>query len=297
MATTAISQKPLFTIHQAGSIILIRFTEFAKWIDVASANQADKDLTALIEDNQGTTVVLNLTPIEMMATLMIGHLVRLHKTLERGGGRLKLCDVGQSVVKTLAIMGLDKQLEIAEDETTALEEFGETPPPIGPQPAQSQPSDTEEIKEQQEGLDTDIMSNKALKDPAERESTFDDPRDRREAQDEGIADLPLIWDEPDEGSISFVLDQRKLLATDLVERIFQHLKKIAFTGKYKQMVLDFEQVYFLSSRLVGYMTKLQKVMGEHSGTLTLTNIHSDLRPLFRILKVDQIVEILEAGTD
>jgi anti-anti-sigma factor len=296
MESTAISQKPLFTIHQAGSIILIRFTEFAKWIDVGSANQADKDLTRLIEDNLSTTVVLNLKPIEMMATLMIGHLVRLHKTLETGGGKLKLCDVGQSVIKTLSIMGLDRRLEITEDETKALEEFGETPPPTGSPPAQPKAPSTEELTEKQEGLETDILSNKILKGTAKAKgkSTFEDPRDQRQVQ-EGIADLPLIWDEPEEGTISFVLEQRKILATDLAERIFQHLKKVAFSGKYKQMILDFEKVYFLSSRLVGHMTKLQKVMGEHSGTLTLTNIHSDLRPLFRILKVDQVVKILDTA--
>jgi len=296
MPTTATSQKPLFTIHQAGSIILIRFTEFSKWIDVGSANQADKDLTALIQDNQSTTVILNLKPIEMMATLMIGHLVRLHKTLERGGGKLKLCCVGPSVLKTLSIMGLDKQLEIAEDETKALKEFGETPPPTSSPPPQPQEPSTEELKEKQEGLETDILSNKALKGAAKpkNESAFKDPRDQRHVQ-EGIADLPLIWDEPDDATVSFILVQRKILATELVERIFQHLKKIASSGKYKQMILDFEQVYFLSSRLVGHMTKLQKVMGEHSGTLTLTNIHSDLRPLFRILKVDQVVEILDTA--
>ncbi|MDA0836353.1 MAG: STAS domain-containing protein [Planctomycetota bacterium] len=298
MTNTAISQKPLFTIHLAGSVILIRFTEFAKWIDVGLANQADKELTVLIEDNQSVAMVLNLNPIEMMATLMIGHLVRLHKTLERGGGKFKLCNVGQPVLKTLSIMGLDKQLEISENEAKALEEFGETPPPTGLQAAQPKAPSTEELKEKQEGLETDVLSNNKRKGTAKSksESTAEDSRERRTTQD-GIADLPLIWDEPEEDTINFIFEHRKILATDLVERIFQHLKKVAFTGRYKQMTLNFEHVYFLSSRLVGHMTKLQKVMGEHSGTLTLTNIHSDLRPLFRILKVDQVVEILDTAPE
>jgi len=111
-----------FEMSLVGNVLVARFTQAAKWIDVRTANEIDKVLSATVRENPGLSLVLNINAIEMMATIMIGNLVRLQKTVTGSGGSLKLCEAKESVLKTLAIMGLDKRLEIVPNETEAVGE-------------------------------------------------------------------------------------------------------------------------------------------------------------------------------
>ena len=109
-----------FEMSLVGNVLVVRFTQAAKWIDVRTANEIDKALSAAVRENPGRSLVLNINAIEMMATIMIGNLVRLQKTVTGSGGSLKLCEAKESVLKTLAIMGLDKKLEIVPNESEAV---------------------------------------------------------------------------------------------------------------------------------------------------------------------------------
>ena len=140
-----------FETSLVGNVLIVRFTQAAKWIDVRTANEIDKALSAVVREDPGRSLVLNINAIEMMATIMIGNLVRLQKTVTGSGGTLKLCEAKESVLKTLAIMGLDKKLEIVPNETEAVGKEAlaagpaarppESPPDAAPAPPGATPGE------------------------------------------------------------------------------------------------------------------------------------------------------------
>jgi anti-anti-sigma factor len=145
-----------FNHYLIGETLLIRFKPSLKWIDVRAANEIDKQVSNLVASHPGTSLLLNLQHVEMMATIMIGNLVRLQKALQGQDAVLKLCSVKDAVRKTLAFTGLDKKLEMVPDEAAVLGDRGSELPSLAEDSPTDSPvqTDTPETKKpgQQRGI-------------------------------------------------------------------------------------------------------------------------------------------------
>ena len=58
-----------------------------------------------------------------------------------------------------------------------------------------------------------------------------------------------------------------------------------------QLVLDLGDVQYLSSTALGKLIKLKKKVMGVRGRLRIENLHSDLREVFRITRIDQVFDI------
>jgi len=82
----------------------------------------------------------------------------------------------------------------------------------------------------------------------------------------------------DEMSIKVIYDE----ITELVEK----------TPKIK-LILDFDQVDYLSSAVLGKMVALNKDIKKDGGHLVLANIKAPILEVFRITKLDKVLDIKE----
>jgi len=68
-------------------------------------------------------IVLNVAGVEFLDSAGIGELVRLHASLRRAGGQLKLSNTGSKVKDLLVMTRLNSVFDIQQDEATAIQSF------------------------------------------------------------------------------------------------------------------------------------------------------------------------------
>jgi anti-sigma B factor antagonist len=82
-----------------------------------------KSISDLIQTGN-KRIVLNLYEVEYMDTSGIGELVRIHATLRKQGGQLKLVNVHKTLMDILRITCLHRVFDIQKDEASAVKSFG-----------------------------------------------------------------------------------------------------------------------------------------------------------------------------
>jgi anti-anti-sigma factor len=75
----------------------------------------------LLPGGHARNAVLNMADVTSLDTRRIGWLLAAHKRFREAGGRLVLHSVRLLVREALAFLGLDRVLDIAEDEAAALD--------------------------------------------------------------------------------------------------------------------------------------------------------------------------------
>ena len=65
-------------------------------------------------------VVVNLAEVEYLNSSNIAQLLRLRKRLAAGGGKLRICSVGDQVWGVILVTGLDKLFEFHDDLAIAI---------------------------------------------------------------------------------------------------------------------------------------------------------------------------------
>jgi anti-sigma B factor antagonist len=82
-----------------------------------------KRISDLIETGN-KRIVLNLYEVDYVDTSGIGELVRIHATLRKQGGHLKLVNLHERLMEILRMTCLHTVLDIQKDETSAIKSFG-----------------------------------------------------------------------------------------------------------------------------------------------------------------------------
>jgi len=147
-----------FNHYLVGETLLIRFKTSLKWIDVQAAGEIDKQVSNLVASHPGTSLLLNLQHVEMMATIMIGNLVRLQKTLQAQNAALRLCCVKEAVRKTLVFTGLDRRLEMVPDEAAVLGDRASGLPLLSEDLPAGAPEKPEPLEHKKPGLPRGILT-------------------------------------------------------------------------------------------------------------------------------------------
>jgi anti-sigma B factor antagonist len=77
---------------------------------------------------------------------------------------------------------------------------------------------------------------------------------------------------------------------ELGEELFSLVEK---EGR-KAILLNFDDVRFLSSAALGKLIKLDRTVKQHTGKLKLTNIRPEIFEVFTITRLDKLFEIKES---
>lgn len=100
----------------------------------------------------------------------------------------------------------------------------------------------------------------------------------------------LVWfewvDEPEQVVIRITNDQ---IAPGAPSRMM----KIVKARLLKKLVFDFARVHQVTSDTLAELVALRRHMQKAGGDLSIRKLHPDLRDVFRILKLDQVIPIEE----
>jgi anti-anti-sigma regulatory factor len=67
--------------------------------------------------------VANLSHFEAIPSVLLGRVLRLHRVLDKAGGRLKLCSLSPKVRIALEATNLEGVFDICDNEASALASF------------------------------------------------------------------------------------------------------------------------------------------------------------------------------
>jgi len=71
-------------------------------------------------DRSMPDVIVNLAEVDYLNSSNIAQLLRLRKRLAAGGGKLRICSVGDQVWGVILVTGLDKLFDFHDDLATAI---------------------------------------------------------------------------------------------------------------------------------------------------------------------------------
>jgi anti-anti-sigma factor len=103
---------PRVEASRDGNRTVVRFVNCTS-LNEYTADKVGAQLLDLADRETGRQVVLDLAPVEYLTSTVLSHLVRLHKRLAAGGGRLALENVRPAVRDVFRVTLLDRVFHIA----------------------------------------------------------------------------------------------------------------------------------------------------------------------------------------
>lgn len=93
------------------------------------------------------------------------------------------------------------------------------------------------------------------------------------------------------GVVSFTTTQ--VLDELNVQQLGQELMDLVEKQYLVKLVINFENVKFLSSAVLGKLISLSKRIGAEKGRLAFCNIRDDIMQVFKITRLDKLIPILD----
>lgn len=92
-------------------------------VDDIVIQSVGEQLYNLVERDGHTRLLLNFSNVKFMASAVIAKLFTLHKKVQQAKGKLKFCCIDPDLRVVFKITGLERIVEIYEDEQDALDSF------------------------------------------------------------------------------------------------------------------------------------------------------------------------------
>jgi anti-sigma B factor antagonist len=105
-----------------------------------------------------------------------------------------------------------------------------------------------------------------------------------------VADYEM-FDVCDMNGVTVIRLRARELDETKLQRLTQELAKAVEEPQRKRLVIDLEEVAFLTSTGIGAIIALQKRLHASGGTLKLCGLHPDIQSLFAITQVDRLFDI------
>jgi len=84
------------------------------------------------------------------------------------------------------------------------------------------------------------------------------------------------------------LNDEEILEEQQIKEIEEELMTIIDDAKCENMLLNFENVEFMTSAFLGFLVKIYKRIRERGGTLELCNINRNISKVFEITQLNKI---------
>ena len=105
-----------------GDILVVGFTSpYLQTEDVVE--RVGAQLFGLLEEGNPTKMVLSFDGVRFVSSSMLAQVIKLHKTLVKSKGKLRVCGLVPAIRDVLRASQLDKLLDVHQDETAALAKF------------------------------------------------------------------------------------------------------------------------------------------------------------------------------
>ena len=94
-----------------------------------------------------------------------------------------------------------------------------------------------------------------------------------------------------DGILTVVLDEARLLDDTKIEKVGTDLIEALNKTTEERVILDFRNVKFMSSSMLGKLVQMHKKSGEFKVKLKLCSIDPEIRQVFKITKLDKLFDI------
>lgn len=84
---------------------------------------------------------------------------------------------------------------------------------------------------------------------------------------------------------------RQILDEQRIKEIRESLEPVVERNDSGQMILNFVNVRFMTSAMLGLLVRINKKVREHGGTLGLCNVDPKIRKIFEITQLDKVFDI------
>jgi anti-anti-sigma factor len=105
------ANEPRLEVTRDGDRTVVHFINCTS-LNEYTADKVGEQFLALADKQSGQHVTLDLAPVEYLTSTILSHLVRLHKRLAAGGGRLSLENVRPAVREVFGVTMLDRVFHI-----------------------------------------------------------------------------------------------------------------------------------------------------------------------------------------
>lgn len=101
-----------------------------------------------------------------------------------------------------------------------------------------------------------------------------------------------------EGDVSIVeFADRKILEELSIHEIGEELRALAESEPRIKLLLDFAKVEYLASAALGMLITLHKKVQEQEGSLRLANINRQIYQVFKITRLNKVLDIHDTADD
>jgi anti-sigma B factor antagonist len=104
---------------------------------------------------------------------------------------------------------------------------------------------------------------------------------------------PKISVEYGENATIVTLADEKILEEEDIRAVQESIMSVIEQAGRINLVLDFRNVQFLSSAVLGFLIRISKKIYEHDGQLKLCNISPKIHEIFKITRLTKIFDIHE----
>jgi anti-sigma B factor antagonist len=88
-------------------------------------------------------------------------------------------------------------------------------------------------------------------------------------------------------------NESRILDESSIKAIYEEITELVEKTPRIKLILDFDQVDYLSSAVLGKLVALNKEVLKDKGHLVLANIKAPILEVFRITKLDKVLDIKE----
>ncbi len=99
------------------------------------------------------------------------------------------------------------------------------------------------------------------------------------------------------GVISVSFNATKILDEDSIREIGKEFMQVSRQAAGGKLVLNFDRVAFMSSAMLGQIMRLAKQATSDQTELKLCGISSDIMEVFKLTKLDKVLEIHKSETE
>jgi anti-sigma B factor antagonist len=94
-----------------------------------------------------------------------------------------------------------------------------------------------------------------------------------------------------DGILTIVFDDARILDETKLEQVARDLMELLNKTTEERVILDFRNVKFMSSSMLGKLVQVHKKAGEFKAKLKLCSIDPEIRQVFKITKLDKLFDI------
>ena len=97
-----------------------------------------------------------------------------------------------------------------------------------------------------------------------------------------------------QGDMGIVMVQdKRFLNDEVITQFAEEVFDLVDNQGYTKLVLDFQNVEYLSSKMLGKLMALYKRIQAEKGGLAICNVRRDLREVFEVTQLDKVLNLQE----